>query len=60
MLKQEFIQKLNKEYNRSFEYTNTSITIASYMNMRRRKRNYGTNERHTTVETNTDYPVNIE
>lgn len=60
MLKEEFIKILNRKYNRSFEYSNSSVTMASFINMRRRKRNLGGNNLYTTVETNTDYPVNME
>ncbi|KAJ8975142.1 hypothetical protein NQ317_015276 [Molorchus minor] len=58
VLKEEFIQKLNKNYNRLFEYSNTSVSFASVIS-KRRKRNFVAPQQ-TTVETNTDYPMNIE
>ncbi|XP_023023982.2 xylosyl- and glucuronyltransferase LARGE2s isoform X1 [Leptinotarsa decemlineata] len=54
LLKEEFIHKLNKKYNCSFQYSNTSVSFPS---SRRKKRNLGS---HTTEATNTDYPMNVE
>lgn len=58
MLKEEFIQKLNRMYNRIFEYSNSSMNFANVSN-KRRKRNF-LPPVQTTVETNTDYPSNME
>ncbi|KAJ8941397.1 hypothetical protein NQ314_010397, partial [Rhamnusium bicolor] len=58
MLKEEFIQKLNKDYNRLFEYSNSSISFTNVAS-KRRKRNFVPSV-YTTVETNTDYPFNTE
>ncbi|KAJ8950879.1 hypothetical protein NQ318_011177 [Aromia moschata] len=58
VLKEEVIQKLNKKYNRLFEYSNSSINFANIVN-KRRKRNFVPPEQ-TTVEINTDYPFNTE
>ncbi|CAH1993995.1 unnamed protein product [Acanthoscelides obtectus] len=59
MLKEEFIMKLNKNYNRHFVYTNSSISLMNVY-LRRRKRNFVLPGSQTTVETNTDYPSNSE
>ncbi|CAH1281603.1 unnamed protein product [Diabrotica balteata] len=54
LLKEEFIQRLNKQYNRNFSYLNTSAMLPE---IRRRKRhNLSLDFISTTVETNTDYP----
>lgn len=54
LLKEEFIQRLNKEYNRNFPYFNTSAILPE---IRRRKRhNLSLDFPSTTLETNTDYP----
>lgn len=50
LLKEDFIQKLNKKYGKSFGYSNTSVTFET----KRRKRNFMVN---TTEDTNTDYPI---
>ncbi|CAH1159885.1 unnamed protein product [Phaedon cochleariae] len=55
ILKEDFIKKLNKEYNRSFAYMNVTMNSPTF---RRRKRNFYQGQ--TTVETNTDYPVIME
>ncbi|CAH1103883.1 unnamed protein product [Psylliodes chrysocephalus] len=54
LLKEEFIKRLNKQYNRNFAYHNTSAMLPY---IRRRKRhNRVIDFSSTTLETNTDYP----